>query len=305
MVAEAGTEAISSATCGDVITKTASFRELVTGSTETSFAVISNTSNEQKDVEPVLADLASESTQTVLCGLINAFCVPKKTAPVVILDEGQTGEQLDPSLLLLAHTACQTMAVGFSAYHKATQMPEMSYNPYTNKNVVRMAESVRREPSVEEAVRCPAVVASTQTDMVGHTWLHKAVQFPEREYADPGHPPAILPVVWPSVQTSIAGSMLALQQQYIQQQFAQTQHISMSHGGNAYYMQPSLAATPYYTDSSLQLLDPNTIMGLSSHQMQQQQHQYQQPPPAQQAVQQAYSANSYHNGAVYSYENPM
>lgn len=185
-----------------------------------------------------------EHTQTDVGGM-NAFYAQKSLKPVVVLEEGVTAHEHyssdHGSYILLADAGAQTVPVGHSTFHKATQMPEMSYNPYTNKNVLKQPAG-----QSELAPGTPADVAVTVTqatsdeptaaDVVNK--LHKATQYPDKEYADPGHPPAPA-IVWPDPQQLLLQQQQQQQQLLLQQQLTLQQQQLQQQYMSYYYVDPS------------------------------------------------------------------
>ena len=190
------------------------------------------------DTAATIRELRSIHTQTEVGGR-DAFYSHKNLKPVIILEEGVKAQDaytsIHGSYILLAESGCQTMSVGHSTYHKATQMPEMSYNPYTNKNVVVKRQpdtlpfeplAVKPEPEAAAAAvkTCSTVNAFSQTENA-FTQLHKATQHPDKDYIDPGHPPAPAPpIYWNEQQTQHQQQIqLQMQQQAALQQQQQQQ----------------------------------------------------------------------------------
>lgn len=210
-------------------------------------------------------------------GGIDAFYREKSVRPFMILEEGvKIDETAYPQshnaggLILMANNGSQTSSAGTSCYHKATQLPEMNYNPYTNKNVIKpellqpvvKAEKAAKEElssSNESTASALMVPCSTQTDMAGYAMLHKATQYPDKDYPDPGHPPPPAPstLLWQDQQLLAAQLAAAAQQQQQQQlllqQQLQYQYIdpttglpllpAVSQATTSYYQQPTW---PYF-----------------------------------------------------------
>lgn len=213
-----------------------------------------------------LALMTTSSVQTDFTSL-NAIFSAKNAKPFVILEEGASHTAAPTSgtdtlvMQVLANAGCQTGEVGVSFYHKATQIPEMSYNPYTNKNIVKH-ELKTAEVKLEKTL-CPesewkpptAVAASTQTDMAGFAVLHKATQHPDKEYPDPGHPPAPAPPIFWSEQlvaSQLAAQQLQQQQQYLQQQYLQQQmQYTLLDSSTGLPLYPNVAASSQAHPSAL------------------------------------------------------
>lgn len=191
---------------------------------------------EESNTTSTIREQRSIHSQTEVGGR-DAFYSHKNLKPLIILEEGvkaqDTYTSIQGSYILLSESGCQTMSVGHSTYHKATQMPEMSYNPYTNKNVVvkrpagsPLEANLKPEPelSVPEVNSFTAVNAFCQTENA-YTQLHKATQYPDKDYIDPGHPPAPAPpIYWNDQQTQQQQQIqLQMQQQAVFQQQQQQQ----------------------------------------------------------------------------------
>lgn len=183
----------------------------------------------QSDVDECVSKMAAESVtkmaadvehQSSECqtdiGGVNAFYSRKSLKPFVVLEEGVTAYEHyssdHGSYILLTEDGTQTVSVGHSTFHKATQAPDMSYNPYTNKNVLKPSLD-NTDSAKTSANESASEVPKVEAVAVGK--LHKATQHPDKEYADPGHPPAPS-VIWPDAQ-------LLLQQQQQQQMLLQQQ----------------------------------------------------------------------------------
>ena len=139
----------------------------------------------QSDVDECVSKMAAESVtkmaadvehQSSECqtdiGGVNAFYSRKSLKPFVVLEEGVTAYEHyssdHGSYILLTEDGTQTVSVGHSTFHKATQAPDMSYNPYTNKNVLKPSldntdsvktsanESSSEVPKVEAVAVAPA-----------------------------------------------------------------------------------------------------------------------------------------------------
>ncbi|XP_067937086.1 uncharacterized protein [Watersipora subatra] len=181
----------------------------------------------------VSREFTTGSSQTDIGGM-NAFFSKKNLKPFVVLDEGVTAYECYSSncgsYVLLAETGVQTLCVGHSTFHKATQMPEMSYNPYTNKNVIKPATETSAGSQQGQSPVTPKV------EPVVKGRLHKATQYPDKEYADPGHPPP--PVIHPDAQL-YAQQQALLQQALLQQQLAFQQQQQLALQQQYFYLDPS------------------------------------------------------------------
>lgn len=241
--------------------------------------------------ETVIREERSIHTQTDVGGR-DAFYSHANLKPIIILEEGvkaqDTYTSIHGSYILLAEVGCQTTSIGHSAYHKATQMPEMSYNPYTNKNVVVKRTPVdvviKPEPEIKPEIKEEVMVelkpellpiamttaAGVQTESA-YTQLHKATQYPDKEYADPGHPPAPAPPIFWNEQQQQQQYQLQLQQQVaLQQQQQQQQQL---------LLQQQLAMQQAQQQQQQQLqqyyyIDPTTGLPVITGQQQQQYLQF-------------------------------
>ena len=165
------------------------------------------------------ADLATVCTQTQLTGQSYYIC---KAA--VRRSEGlATPLACCGEPVIVADAAVQASEDRHPHYHKATQMPEMSYNPYTNKNIVRQCADfsttveihrVKSESTGEDSKElvATAIAMATQTEFIGISQQHKATQHPDKDYPDPGHPPAATPSLYLPDQQALSSNQLAASQ---------------------------------------------------------------------------------------------
>lgn len=185
---------------------------------------------------PQIVASTSVCVQTDLAGLDAFFC-EKSVKPLMIFEEGYSYRagpaavaDVNAAIIMMVNASTQSAEIGVNVYHKATQLPEMSYNPYTNKNIVKSElkpTDVKQEKvySVTDSdIKPPPVMAaSTQTTMAGYAVLHKATQHPDKEYPDPGHPPAPAPPIFWSDQQLLSAQLAAAAAQQQQLQYLQQQ----------------------------------------------------------------------------------
>lgn len=207
----------------------------------------------------------SKSTQSDVGGM-NSFYSNKCLKPCVILEEGITAHENylnnQGSYILLACTSTQTINFGHSTFHKATQMPEMSYNPYTNKNIVTKKPDFSGEAEKVATLQVAGRVTSPQADPAVISKLHKATQHPDKEYADPGHPPPPAPpFLWSDQQAIPLQQSQLMQQQLLLQQQSQTQQPLPSYP--YYYVDPN-TGLPFY--NPLQQYAANATSADPTHQ---------------------------------------
>ena len=95
------------------------------------------------------------------------------------------------------HTATQTDWVGKSQFHKATQFPITHYSSDELRSMSADLVPVKKASSLYSGESMQLHV-STQTEWLGHSTMHKAIQFPEITYCKEEEKPKDLPPYVPS-----------------------------------------------------------------------------------------------------------